>query len=286
MPMPTVVDLKVLIHFGFPKTGSSTLQYGLFKPLHDRGILNLKTWRQEDSTEHLDRRPSSCLFAGGKILPEYLDFSENRLNILSDESFTAPIKLRQNNYGNEICDPFSFPQKIKEQIVARYGGQIEFIPMIVIRNQPQLIFSQYVEEYNLKKYKGVDLIFDESNNICIEGFEIYQFAKYIDILENVFGQGKVEVFLFEEWTRDLQSFCEKQSRIIDVDTATIAGLLSKSHENKKHKASGGYFTKDGETLIPHLNDTQISGIQTFFEKDNSQLKRFIDEARLIKFGYL
>jgi len=34
--------MKLVIHVGYPKTGSTTLQYGLFKYLHDVGQIHLK----------------------------------------------------------------------------------------------------------------------------------------------------------------------------------------------------------------------------------------------------
>ena len=72
--------MKILLHFGFPKTMSSSLQFGLFKPLHDRNMVNLKTWRQDDCNEHMDLRPSSRLFNNQEILNPYVDFKDNILN--------------------------------------------------------------------------------------------------------------------------------------------------------------------------------------------------------------
>ena len=94
--------MKILLHLGFPKTMSSSLQFGLFKSLEKKGLVNLRTWRKDDPNEGLDVRPSSRLFNYQKIPKKYLDFEEGTLNILSDESFTAPLKLRRNNYGNLI----------------------------------------------------------------------------------------------------------------------------------------------------------------------------------------
>ncbi|MDH5570767.1 MAG: hypothetical protein OEY89_03315 [Gammaproteobacteria bacterium] len=279
--------MKVIVHFGFPKTMSSTLQFGVFKPLHMQGLLNLKTWRLEDENENLDRRPSSRLFMGKEILDEYLDFQDNAVNILSDESFTAPWKLRRNNYGDNIADPFSFPEKIKSQIMRKYGDEVEFIPLIMIRNQADLIFSQYVEEYNLKKYKGVDLLFDDEGRIEMQGFEIYRFYEYFQTLESVFGVGKTKLFLFEDWKYNFSACCCKLANQIGVAPQVIEDMLSKSHVNKKMKNTEGYFTKGGEDFIYFLSEDQKNEIRKYFEQDNVLLqKHFGEEFDLDKYKYL
>lgn len=279
--------MKVIVHFGFPKTMSSSLQYGVFKPLHNEGKLNLKTWRLDDVNENLDKRPSSRLFMGKDILDEYLDFKDNIINILSDESFTAPLKLRRNNYGDDITDPFDFPEIIKKQIIGKYGKDVEFIPIIMIRNQADLIFSQYVEEYNLKKYKGVDLLFDSKGCIDVNGYEIYQFYQYLQTLEATFGSGKTRLFLFEEWKVDFKECCKKLGKLIDVNYKIVENLLSKSHVNKKNKNCKGYFTKEGDVLIPYLNEKQKCEIRKHFEMDNILLQKHLgDDINLAKYNYL
>ena len=279
--------MKVLIHVGFPKTMSSTLQFGLFKPLHDNGIINLRTWRQDDPEEHLDFRPSSRLFNGKHILDHSLELREDILNVLSDESFTAPIKLRRNNYGNEISDPFSFPQKIKEQINEKYGNDVEFSVLMMIRNHPDLIYSQYVEEYNLKKYKGVDLLFDNDGEIDLKGFEIYRFCEYLKVLESVFGLGKTELFLFEDWKKRFDENCDRLAKIIGVDSEFVKDSLSRSHVNKKKKSSKGYYTKDGSILIPFLSSEQKTMIRNFFVQDNLSLQKMLgSDFDLTAFNYL
>ena len=68
--------MRILLHLGFPKTMSSTLQFGLFKPLEKKGLVNLRTWRKNDPNEDLDARPSSRLFNYQKIPEKYTRFSK------------------------------------------------------------------------------------------------------------------------------------------------------------------------------------------------------------------
>ena len=285
-PIESVVKMKVFLHFGFPKTMSSTLQFGLFKPLHERGILNLRTWRQDLPDESLDRRPSSKLFNRQMILDDTLDFRESVPNVLSDESLTAPTRLRRNNYGDGIANPIYFPRQVKQQICAKYGSDIDFVPFIVVRNQADLIFSQYVEEYNLKKYKGVDILFDQEGEIDLTGYGIYNFGRYIRILEETFGPGMTKVYVFEEWKRDFASCCGDLSELLEVDLRLIKDYMGRSHVNKKKRNSKGYFTRDGTVLVPYLTELQRQAIQAFFEEDNRDLQGFLGETvNLSENGY-
>lgn len=279
--------MKILLHFGFPKTMSSSLQFGLFKPLHDRNMVNLKTWRQDDCNEHMDLRPSSRLFNNQEILNPYLDFKDNILNILSDEGFTYPIKVRRNNYGNNIEDPLLFPKKIKEQISSKYGNNIEFIPFITIRNQVDLMYSLYVEEYNLKKYKDIDILFDDKKRIDLTGFGVFNFYRYISTLESVFGKGKSNIFFFEDWINDFDSCCDRLANLMEIEPNIVRNFMLDSHVNKKKKSSKGYYVKDGSVLIPFLTSSQKQQILSFFEKDNLKLQKFFGpEIDLVELQYL
>lgn len=279
-------DIEVLVHFGFPKTGSSTLQYGLFKPLHDKGIVNLRTWRQEDPDEHLDRRPSSRLFTSQDMLDESINFISGKLNILSDESFTAPYCLRRYNYGDDIKDPFEFPALIKEQITNKYGDNVKFKCLMVIRNHSSLIYSQYVEEYNLKKYKDADILFDSNGDLDLSGYDIYRFYQYYMTLSEVFGESSVELLLFEHWKQYFDEFSIKLSELLSVSHNTVMEYLSSSHVNKKKKSEAGYYTKDGETLIPFLSSDQKNTIRQYFSDDTNMLQEILGESVDLKsLGY-
>jgi len=278
--------MDVLLHLGFPKTGSSTLQFGVFKPLHELGVINLNTWRRDDSNEHHDRRPSSRLFNGLNLLEESIEFEETKLNVLSDESFTAPIRLRRNNYGNEIEDPFSFPSILKEQIERKYNN-VNFKCLMVVRNHPSLIYSQYVEEYNLKKYKNVDILFASDGSIDLSGYGIYNFNKYYLELVRVFGEEKVELMFFEQWSMNPDLFIAELAELLGVQAKIVTDYLRKSHVNKKEKSSSGYFTKDGTQCIPFLNEGQKRRIREYFANDSVQLSNLLPQGMNLKdLGYL
>ena len=279
--------MKVILHFGFPKTGSSTLQFGILKELNEEGSINLKTWRLNDDDEHLDVRPSSRLFNNEEVTDAYLDFKDNTINVLSDESLTAPIRLRKQNYGEKIVDPFTFPKILKEQIEKKYPNiDIDYQCVITLRNQAKLIFSQYVEEYNWKTYKNIDLLFNKSGEIDLSGYEIYNFEKYVSVLFKVFGKSNVVVSFFEDWRYDVDVFCNDIAKSFSTSNEKVMSSISTNHFNSKKKSVEGVYTKDGKRLVPYLNAEQEDQIMSHYYESNKKLARLIGcENKLMKYGY-
>lgn len=277
--------IDLLLHFGFPKASSSTLQFGLFSKLQNADLARLFTWRQYDQKELHDFRPSSCLFQGKSILKEYLDFKPDILNILSDESFTAPIRLRRNNFGNELKHPYSFPQKIKEQIDDQFDV-VNYHCLIVLRNQTDLLFSQYVEEHNLLKYKEVNLLFDKDNKLNLEGYDIYYYSTYLKILEKVFGPGSVTILFYEDLKNGEQDFFRGLSNCLPISEGEIKTELQSSRFNVKVKNKEGYLTKDNK-LIRFFTEEQKNTIYNHFLADNLELKKIESIAQKItQYGYV
>jgi hypothetical protein len=278
--------MDVLIHFGFPKTGSSTLQFGPLNELGERGKIKLSTWRKNDDKEILDSRPSSCLFRDMPIGKEYLNFSKSKLNVLSDESFTAPVRLRMQNYGKEIQTPFKFPTAIKSQIILKYGEQVNFKCLAVIRNQAKLISSQYVEEYNWKRYKDIDLLFNKVGEVDLHGYEIYNFSKYFDELVNVFGEDNCTFLMYEDWKNQPFDFINPIANLLDVTNEWLNISFNKFHVNGKKKSKHGVFTKDSNYFVPYLREDILNCINKHFQKDNYHLKDYFPATKLKKYGYI
>lgn len=279
--------MRILLHPGFPKTGSSTFQYGLFLPLEREGYVDLRMWRKTDPDEPLERRPSSRLFMDEAMLDESLDFAPHgdRLCVLSDESFTAPLRLRRNNFGADAVDPLCFPARIRDQLLARHANA-EIDVLVVLRNQADLLLSQFVEEYNLLTYRNVNILFDEQGDVELHGYQVYEFATYIEILKETFGPGRVSVLAFEQWLEDPAAFSANVARSLRVPVERVAHYLDRAHLNRKEKRADGYLTRNG-TLVPFLRPPQRAAILAAFRTANLRLTAHGFDARtLARYGYL
>lgn len=279
--------MRILLHPGFPKTGSSTLQYGLFQPLERDGYVELRMWRKDDPNEALERRPSSRLFLNQEMLATSLDFTDagDKLCVLSDESFTAPLRLRRNNFGAEAVDPRQFPARIRDALLSRHpDAGIDVL--VVVRNQADLLLSQFVEEYNLVTYKNINILFDKSGNVDVDGYQIYEFATYIETLQETFGRDHVSVLAFEQWMENPAAFYQHVARVMRMPSERVARHLDTAHLNRKEKRADGYLTRNG-TLVPFLTAQQRASILAAFRASNLRLTEHgFDPQKLARYGYL
>jgi len=278
---------KLIVHLGFPKTGSSTLQHGLFADLEERGLLSYTTWRKHSADEPLTERPSSRLFQGRSIPSRYLSFGNGSLGILSDESFTAPTALRAINFGPLIRHPSTFPDEIVRQAQVALGKQCEMWALVVVRNQVDLIYSQYVEEYNLKTYKDIDLIFNESGNAKVEGFDVYRFDEYHALCEQAFGSERTVFLFYEELRDDPRTFSQRLASLLGVQPSVVADSLTSTFLNKKTRTAQGYLTKQAGISVPFFPDNVKREIRDFFREGNERLAKRLDAYHTMsRWGYL
>lgn len=275
---------KLIIHCGFPKTSSSTLQFGLLKDLDSDGLINLLTWRQYDEFENHELRFSSSLFQNKKPIERYFNFNKSKITILSDESLTAPLRLRKNNFGNNAVDPISFPRIIKNL----YKDIItDFNVIMIIRNQVDLLYSQYVEEYKLVLENKDNLLYREGR-LNLKDLEIYKFSNTIKEWQNIFGKNKVKVLLFEDLKYDSDKFYESVSDFFNCSLNIVRNCYNQNKINSKKKTDKGYVTVGGEILVPFLNDNEKKQIFNYFKKSNNNLEKLINVNRstLKKYGYI
>jgi hypothetical protein len=281
-------DARLLIHLGFPKTASTTMQSRLFADLENEGHANLLTWRKLDPKESHDNRPNSRLFMNTEMGIAYTSMSEKRVNILSDESFTAPLRLRQNNFGPGASDPLSFPRKIRDQILASNKNlRVSMSCLIVIRNQSSLIYSQYVEEYNLKKFKGIDLLFDADGQVDLSGYEVYSYHRYFNELEQIFGSDNVHLLFFEDLINTPLSFYRQLAEILEVQESKVETAFLEAKHNEKRKGAVGYWTEGQGELVPYFTEEQKEKIKNWFYKDNERpMHQIGHREKFLKYGYL
>ena len=172
--------------------------------------------------------------------------------------------------------------------MAKYGSEVEIFPLVILRNHVDLLFSQYVEEYNLKIFKGVELIFDAAGQqIDLHDFEIYQFNAYIDEIVHVFGLRNTRILFFEQIEHDFDKFCSNIAEITEVNSNKVARCFKENFINRRLRGQCGYWTKDNKYLIPFLTRQHRSDIVDYFAEDTKLLnERFRSYIDLQKLGYI
>lgn len=271
---------RLLIHIGFPKTSSSLLQFGLFNQLHSQGNINLMTWRQFDSKELHDNRFSSSLFQRKKPLQRYLELKKGVLNILSDESLTAPTALRRYNFGDDIPEPVEFPRVLRSYYP---DEKTDIEILMVVRNQADLLYSQYVEEYKLVLEDRGNLLY-KNGRLDLSGFKAYNYDEIFTAWSRL---GPVKVLLFEDLKYHFDTFTDELSNSFQCDVNLVKEAYRSQRINQKRKSEKGYYTVQSDILIPFLSPEEKEIIKLRFKKSNINLMNLsgIQRDKMERYGY-
>lgn len=222
-----------MIHAGYPKAASTTLQNGLFFRLHEAGEINFvgRAWEsgqfagldsKHDYKQWLrsvmkDEEAAPSLFAGRALSDEKTNlFSEGLFitNERAEEGFVMPARLRR----------------------AFEGGYDSAEVFLIVRNQAELIMSYYVQQYKKMEQKefGAYLRHHIERGWAGPG-KIFDYLALAEAYGEAFGRDRVHLLLFEDLVSDLEAFSADLGRVLAVEPSTIHGFLQGSHLNKTPK---------------------------------------------------
>ena len=120
--------------------------------------------------------------------------------------------------------------------------------MVTIRNQKELIYSRYVQDYWLFiKDRNNDtptkFIFEDDKTLRKERLKNYYFPDLLEKYEESFGKENIHILLFEDLKNDPKFFYNQVSQILNVESSLVEKLLTRSHLNEKKKAENGYYAE-------------------------------------------
>lgn len=264
---------KVVIHVGYPKTATTTLQDNVFYELHKLEKINflgkafdgkvmtdkiemvrslLKALRcDEDSPSpfQVNTNLSSLeeQFCQNEILSVRGLLKSNIVNILSIEGclFVTPssgIKLKK-----------MVPKALKTIFD---DGKTEIEILISLRTQGKLMQSYYVQAYTefFAKEKEFDtpskLFFDHSQALKLkmgEYSEIFDFYNVVSWYSEIFGKENIKILLFEDLINDRDYYISQLAEICDVQGELINFYLENQKPLNVQKR------KDGEYVLRNYN---------------------------------
>lgn len=128
---------KVLLHIGYPKTGTTTLQNSFFRNLFEKNMINFIGRGSSNRKSHL---LNDYMYGISKNIPfDIID--ETKINVISDEDYTVSDFFLK--YIKKTTNLLHYEERMN-----RLSNLIENHDVTVLcclRNQPDLLFSWYVQ---------------------------------------------------------------------------------------------------------------------------------------------
>lgn len=207
---------KLLIHIGYGKTGTTTLQNAIF---HTLGSDKIKYFGRSKSFNKNDK---IVLINKSIMEKENIDFnielSLKKLNVISNEDFLSPTFNLKPNYK----DPYEYPEVIYNLFNKKEIDDIKIL--VVLRNQPELIYSNFVQLYNKLKHKYSsyeEFLYKNLQNTENKNFSVFYFYDILNKYSQVFGKDNIKIMFFEDLVKNTSYFCRELSDILEIDEKFI-----------------------------------------------------------------
>jgi hypothetical protein len=281
-----------VIHIGYPKTGTTTLQKALFAR-HPQ-IANLGEPREHEQALQAARAAwASCDSNPRKYRP--LDRDEARAlwrKALADcAPGTVPVFSKETlllpDFYNGPADE-RMPRALRAVV-----GDVRI--MIVIRQQIRMIESLFLFQAKGPKYEEPARWIEEQ----ADKMALLDFHTLINSYASVFGRENVGVFLFEQLQNDPRDFARAIARFVGVDAAQASDLITGERHNERvsqrylmyskfRKKLGLYvpigallparvkdrfnaFMRSGERAKFRLADDLVAKLENDYRSSNSRL---------------
>lgn len=236
---------KLIIHIGYPKTGTTSLQDGVFVNLHKQGKINFLGRSQYDKNNAFLQAPALSEYLWNYPEPDNINISlsDDLLNIISDEVFTFPRAYREAEWGYTMQDPFTFPAKLKTCL---QGIADDVNIVVTLRCQKDVMPSFYVQKFmswrdDENHNTPSKHFFGSTNHINKDLFGVYYYHDLLKKWADAFGKNSLNVLFYEDLTNDFDAFSKELSTITDLPGSEIESLLQGVHYRKTPMGDTGYI---------------------------------------------
>jgi hypothetical protein len=227
---------KAVVHIGYPKTATTSLQKTVFPHLQDQGIdylglhfeargRRLTNNPAKDLLDDLEARSAEELHLHGARLSAYaVEPARSDTCLLSHEGFLFHC-IRGEVDGGEMR-----VEKLRELLerLAVVLDDIELTLLLVVRRQDELLHSLYAQAYShffrrVPELASFDTFLSqlapESKYAHI--FTPLYYAKTLDLCREVFPTAGLEVIPYELMVGDSQRFVSELARAVGVEAPPL-----------------------------------------------------------------
>ena len=293
---------KIIIHIGYPRTGSTYLQSKIFPNLKNINFLGKPFSEKKSKKFYLFEKKIFCydnLYFEKKkkfLGKELKTFFKNEINLISHEGFLRNTRFYEkknkfykgNNYSNNI-------KRIYE-VLKTITSKKNIYFMVFIRKQADLLPSYYSNfwesEYEIsKKINYVNFLKDCFDSDKFNFGKTIMYNELYDYLTSFMPKSRVKFIRYESFflkeNREIKMF----SNLFNSNDKFIKNLINKDlvNSNKKEKK---YYYKNlnhffSKIFAKKFYQTSIleKKIFNFYRKDNLKLDKKIKNLNLKLKGY-
>jgi hypothetical protein len=226
---------RLLLHVGFPKAASTSLQNGLLLQLHKAGAINFLGRAFEsgyygvrknkgDYKGWFDLVVGSRGYDPNNALGE---LSDSKVNVLSEGLF-----MMNERHGDTITGPVLLHKY--------FDGQADEIKiLIVLRRQPDLLPSYFTQNFRkLGKKDFTDFISHHASRGWSGEAKIFNYYDVAQAYAAQFGKDNVHIVFFEDFARNKERFSADLAKVLRLEPQAIARHMGEEHLNQSRKESG------------------------------------------------
>ncbi|MGI9413859.1 MAG: hypothetical protein ACR2PM_09320 [Hyphomicrobiales bacterium] len=232
---------KLLLHLGYPKCASTTLQNGLFYALHKGGAVNFigRAWESDYFGPAENKKDYKAWFesvfldqdeATARRVHERapLSFSEDKLNLISEGLF-----LMREQHDDQLVIP--------EKIGAYFRDKVDEMQLLfVIRSQQTMIMSYFVQNYRHIKESTFSAFLDNHlTSTKPKNFKIFNLHDVLSRYAQVVGKDNLRIVYYEDLLNDREAFQRDLGAVLGVGPDLVGSLIEKPHLNKTKKEEKG-----------------------------------------------
>ena len=258
---------RLLIHFGYPKAASTTLQNGLFLQLHEKGVINFLGRAFE--SQYFGHFSNKTEYKGwfDKVIASQPRSEQNHVGVLSDERpnlFSEGLFMMNERHGNTITAPALLHK--------HFAGQADRLDLLVIiRRQPELIPSYYIQNYRkMLQPLFADYLAANIKEKWSGEAKIFNFYNVLSIYASVFGREHIKIVFFEDFVQNKDRFSEQLGEALGIAPSLIRPHLGEAKLNATRK--------EANTLVIRKMGTTTMRGRLVFLLDKLGFK-FADAAR-------
>ncbi|AKF24362.1 hypothetical protein YH65_02345 [Sulfurovum lithotrophicum] len=244
---------NILIHIGYPKAASTTLQKHLFhkhSQLFNLGLypgtnIGIDTEEAHEASLY-EKDPYLRTFYDNLIQMDSIEYDYNDTTVLYSKSvrpyITDQERVRDRKIvlSNERFASVFYAHKdngVKAQRLHAFFPEAKII--IILRNQIEWLRSQYRDRpfdprcfdtsIPMEFDKWVKMIYWDQS---IKQISMLEYDKIIRYYQKLFGKDRVGVFLFEDLVFEKRKFADDISSFMGISANETYNLLKEAHENK------------------------------------------------------